>query len=229
MTQTTMLACRNARDARWQLGDVPAGGDGWTLFGWRQQPSATDAGIPAEVAAALADALSSVARVTFPCSTERVSPTGDWVPRGVHHVRTLAAEGVADIIRSKLKHEPRDLVLLSTRDAAAIVRLFEDVEYPWWLQGTLVLLSDPESPPPDVDRQQFVALLRGGPSADDLQLVNAAVSAVLRPGVDGDVAGLLSRDATFVERFVGAAGRACSARGIAWSVVTEQEFTAGLA
>jgi hypothetical protein len=47
--------------------------------------------------------------------------------------------------------------------------------------------------------------------------------------VDGDVAGLLSRDATFDERLLGAAGRACSARGIAWSVVTEQEFTAGLA
>lgn len=227
MTQTTVFACGHARGARWHLGDVPPGGDGWTLVGWRQRPTSADAGVPGEVAAVLATALASIARVTFPCSMESVGAAADWVPHGVDHVRTLAAGGLSGVIRAALRHGPRELVLVSTRDAGTIVRLFDDAGYPWWLQGTFALLSEPESPPPDVDRQQLAALLRDPPSAGDLQLVHPAVRAVLRPGVDGDLAGLLSRDAAIEQRFLAAAGRECRARGIAWSVVTEQEFTDG--
>ena len=65
VTGTAVFACRNARNARWQLGGASPHG-GWTLIGWRQSPGSEDGGVPGEVAALLADAFAAVARVTFP-------------------------------------------------------------------------------------------------------------------------------------------------------------------
>ena len=227
MTQTALFACRGVHDDRWQLGEPPDG-RAWTLIGWQQKPPSLDAGVPHDVAAVLAAALSAVARVTFPSSSEQADAASDWSPRDRHDVRLLSSGGVTASIRAALKGTPRDMVLVSTRNPDAIVRLFDDAAYPWWMQGTFSLLSAPDGRPPDLEWTQAVALL-SGPSPSEMESLLAAVHGLLKPGVDGDVAGLLMQRPDLDARLLEALGRECGIRAIGWAVVSEDELVDRLA
>jgi hypothetical protein len=221
VTEIALFACCGARDPRWQLGAGHSQRE-WMLIGWRT-PRSPEAGVPGEVAALLAAAFAAVARVTFPCSTEPGDAADAWVPRGSGDVRTFAPESLTGFVRGALRRAPREIVLVSTRKTESIVRLFDDEAYPWWMQGTFALLSAADGGPPDVDRQQLTALL-DGPGSGDLDLVTTAVEAVVRPGVDGDLAGVLSRRPTVEDRLLAASAVECERRGIEWAVVSEEEF-----
>ena len=223
MTETALFACRGVRDARWQLGTVPDDRDGWTLLGWREAPESPDAGVPDSVARVLAATFASVARVTFPSSEEPAEGAAGWVTYGERHVRTLTPGRLTGVIQSALKRAPRHIVLVSTRDPDAIARLFDDGRYPWWLQGTFVLLSDPDSGPPDIDSAAVRTLL-DGPTLHDLDVADTAINAVVRPGVDGDVAGVLSRVRDVEQQIIDAAAQECARRGFGWAVVPEEDL-----
>lgn len=227
MTETALFACCGARDPRWQL-DTGRSQREWMLIGWRQSPRSPDGGVPDDVAVVLADAFAAVAQVTFPCSTEPGEAADAWLPRGNDHIRTFSADGLSGFVRAALKRAPREIVLVSTRKTESIVRLFDDEEHPWWMQGTFALLSAADAGPPEIDRKQVLALL-DGPGAGDLDAVTTAVDAVVRPGVDGDMAGVLSRTPQFEQELLDASAAACARRGVQWSVVSEEEFRTSFA
>jgi hypothetical protein len=221
VTETAVFACRQSRDDRWQLGPAP-GGRSWTLIGWRQTPTDPDGGVPGQVAAVLAAALAAVARITFP-SSQAAAASVDWASRDGDDVRTLSGGGMTSAVRAALKRTPREIVLVSTRNSATAARLFDDGAYPWWLQGSFALLSARDDAPPELEWKQAVALLNG-PTPADVDSLPPVIGGLLRPGVDGDVAGLLSRGASLEQEVLEALATECGVRGIDWTVLAEGEF-----
>ena len=226
MTQTSIFACRDARGPQWQLGALPPATGRFTLLGWSQTAEQRDAGVPGEVARVLARALTSVARVTFPCSFVKPVATTAWSPLDDDLVRVLTAKGFGGRIVAKLRGTPSDITLMSTRRPGTAVRLFDDPAFPWWQQGQLVLLSRSDAPPPDIDEDTLLALFGEDWTKHAASLAPLGIEGVLRPGVDGDVAGLWSVTEAFehVVLVLGALERETRAAGFDWALLSEEAF-----
>ncbi|MDZ7622048.1 MAG: hypothetical protein U5O69_06575 [Candidatus Competibacteraceae bacterium] len=132
-------------------------------------------------------------------------------------------------MQEAIAHAPATILLLSTRRPETVVRLFDDARYPWWLQGQVGLLSAPEAAPPDCDRLALLALLGDSWAARVASLSRSGVLGILRPGVDGDLAGLLSFSHAFEESVLIALEREVRRSGDAWAVLTEDAFSRQLA
>jgi len=195
-----------------------------TLLGWRQTPERPDAGVPEEVARALARALTSVARVTFPCSFVKAVATSVWSPLDGDLIRALTGKGFAGRIVARLSGTPADITLMSSRRPETAMRLFDDAGFPWWMQGQVVLLSKPDAPPPDVDEETLLALFGEDWTEHAASLAPLGIEGVLRPGVDGDVAGLLSLTDVFEEVVLAALESETRRAGFDWALVPEKEF-----
>jgi hypothetical protein len=226
VTGTSVFACRDARGGQWQLGPLPPVRGRLTLIGWSQPAEQHDAGVPEEVARVLARALTSVARVTFPCSI--VSPVATsatvWSTQDEDLIRVLTAKGFGGRIAAKLRGTPPRITLMSTRRPETARRLFDDAGFPWWLQGQVVLLSEPDAPPPEIDEESLLALFGEEWTGHAASLAPAGVEGVVRPGVDGDVAGLLSLNDGFEEAVLGALETETRLAGFEWALLTEQAF-----
>ena len=225
MTQTSIFACRDARGPQWQLGPLPPPTGRLTLLGWSQTPEPHDGGVPEDVARVLARALTSTARVTFPCSFVKTVPaTGIWSSLDGDQVRALTGKGIGKRIAAKVKHAPPELTLMSTRRAKTAMRLFDDGGFPWWLQGQVVVLSAPVALPPDLNEADLLSLFDEDWARRAASLAGLDVDGVVRPGVDGDVAGLLSLTQPFGERVLAALEHEARAEGFEWDVVSEVAF-----
>ena len=224
MTLTSLFACRDARSRQWQLGPLPPAAGRFTLLGWSQTVERRDAGVPDEVARVLARALTSVSRVTFPCSFVNSIATSGWSPFDDDLIRALTDKGIAGRIVAKVKRTPPDLALMSTVRPESAVRLFDDAGFPWWMQGQVVLLSDPDTPPLEIGQASLLALFDDDWTKQAALLARVGVRGIVRPGVDGDVAGLLSLTDAFEQAVLGALERETRVAGIAWSLVPETAF-----
>jgi len=224
VTQTSIFACRDARGAQWQLGPLPAATGRLTLIGWKQTPEPHDAGVPEEVAHVLARALTSVARVTFPCSSVKPVATSGWSPVDGDLVRLLTGKGIGERIVASLKGKPPDITLISTRQPETALRLFDDPSFPWWLQGQVVLLSQPDAPPPDIDEEALLALFGENWTQNAASLAPVGIGGILRPGVDGDVAGLLSLTDAFDQAVFAALESETRRAGFNWALTSEEAF-----
>jgi hypothetical protein len=227
VTDTSIFACRDARGGQWQLGPLPPARGRLTLIGWSQPAEQRDAGVPEAVARVLARALTSIARVTFPCSL--VSPiatsaTTVWSPQGEDLIRVLTAKGFGGRVAATLRGTPPQIPLMSTRRAETASRLFDDAGFPWWLQGQVALLSPPDVLPPEIDEKSLLALFGDEWTGDAASLAPAGVEGIVRPGVDGDVAGLLSLTGGFEEAALGALETETRRAGFEWALLTEQAF-----
>jgi hypothetical protein len=107
--------------------------------------------------------------------------------------------------------------------------LFKEAGFPWWLQGQVALLSEPEAPPPDVAAEALLALIDDDWASRIGALVGEGVMGVVRPGVDGDVAGVLSMTAAFEQNLLAALEREAVEAGFSWAVLSEEEFGRQLA
>jgi hypothetical protein len=98
---------------------------------------------------------------------------------------------------------PVDLTLLSTDAEATIRRLFDDPGYPWWAQSQFAVLSQSGASSPEFDKIEFdpAALFNREWPERFGDLRSLGVQAILRPGVDGDVAGLLCLSSEVRDRF----------------------------
>jgi hypothetical protein len=224
VTPTSIFACRDARGPQWQLGPLPPAHGRLTLIGWRQEPEPVDGGVAAEVAGVLARALTSTARVTFPCTFVTTATANVWSTWDADLVRTLTGRGLAARIAAKLKGTPSDITLMSTRRPETAGRLFDDAGFPWWMQGQVVVLSKPEAPPPDIDEDTLLALFGDDWSTHASSLGPVGIEGIVRPGVDGDVAGLLSLTGAFEEAVLGALESETRRAGFDWAVLTEDAF-----
>jgi hypothetical protein len=224
VTHTSIFACRDARALHWQLGPLPPANGRLTLLGWTQAPERPDAGVPVEVAHVLASALVSVARVTFPCSSVNSVATTAWSPLEGDLIRVLGGKGIAGRIVAKLTGTPADIGLMSTRQPESAMRLFDDAGFPWSLQGQVVLLSEPGAPPPDISADALLELLEEDWTQRGAALGTVGVQGIMRPGVDGDVAGLLSLRDAFEQALLDALQRETQLAGLVWGLVPETEF-----
>lgn len=220
-----ILVCNEAAGRHWQLGPLPRRQGEFALVGWTER--AEDGGVPASVAGALARGLTSQGCVTFPCSAARGAPRGRWVRQGDDHVGRFsmaASRGWRAALPGPLGRT--DLPLLSTRREEAVLGLFDDADHPWWLQGQFALLSPPAAASPRLGEEQpLPSELVGEEWASCLgDLAEAGVVAILRPGVDGDVAGLASRSPDILRQLLEHVRRAAADFGLAFHAAPEDAF-----
>jgi hypothetical protein len=194
-----------------------------TLIGWKQEPDPIDGGIPRGLGAVLARALASVTRVTFPSSVLHPTAADGWSRSGGDDVRRLNAPAAARVA-SLLKRTPGHVLLVSTRNPDTVMHAFEDPAYPWWMQGQVLLLSSPNAPPPGIERNQLLALFEDDWARHAHALALSGIVAVVRPGVDGDVAGLLSVSPEFNDIVLQALEHEARLASFEWSVLTEEAF-----
>lgn len=227
--QSSFFICRQPRGDHWQLGPLPPGMGQMMLIGWRRAPASPDAGVPETIATVLARALTAVARVTFPCSSVAGAIAEDWTPASGDLVKELGRPGLFRRMREAIGQSSATIRLLSTRRPETVVQLFDDARHPWWQQSQVGLLSAPEAIPPDCDWATWLSLLGGNWPAQFDTLLRSGVLGILRPGVDGDVAGLLSFTYEFGESVLTALEREVQRSSCNWGVLTEEEFSCQLA
>lgn len=202
MSRTSIFVCLEPRRAEWQLGALPPATGRMMLIGWREEPLPVDGGVPPQVAAAIARALTSIGRITFLSSAVHAS-AGGWSP---------------------FKRGPGSADLTSTTDPATVAQAFDAAEHPWWMQGQVLLVSAPGAVPADLERSQLLALLENNWNEAADALAPFGVIGVLRPGVDGDLAGLLTLTADAERASLAALERESRLASFDWSVVTEAAF-----
>ena len=224
MTHTSIFACRDPRGLHWQLGPLPPATGRVTLLGWSQTTERHDAGVPDEVAGVLACALTSTARVTFPSSAATDRATRVWSPVGDDLVRALSGKGFGERVVAKLRGRPSHMALISTRQPETASHLFDDAGFPWWMQGQVVLLSGPDTLPTDLDEEALLALFSEDWTKHAAPLAAGGVDGIMRPGVDGDVAGLFSQSDKFEQRVLDALERETRVAGFDWAVLPEEAF-----
>jgi len=215
---------------QWQLGTPSPEPGAFALIGWEAEPR--DGGVPIPVVDWLAASLTGMGRVTFACSAVVVPDTPGWTSRDGDHVARYGARCLVGRIAARLSGGAAgDLTLLSSVSEASVVRLFDDAGYPWWHQGQFALVSKADAAPPDFDVIEFDPATLFGPDGSDClhALTPLGVEAMLHPGVDGDVAGLLCASPEVRDRFEAVMHRCAQAVGASLHVMSEKEFIAAVA
>jgi hypothetical protein len=195
-----------------------------TLLGWRQAPEPVDGGVPQEVAGVLARAITSTARVTFPCTFVSTAVANAWSPMGDDLIRSIIGKGFGARLVAKVKGKPSAITLMSTRRPETALRLFDDAGFPWWMQGQVVVLSTTDAPPPNIDEDTLLALFGDDWANHAPSLGPLGIEGIVRPGVDGDVAGLLSLTDAFDDAVIDALESETRRAGFDWGVLTEDAF-----
>jgi hypothetical protein len=224
VNQTAVFACRDPLGSHWQLGPLPPAAGRLTLIGWSQPAERRDAGVPEEVAGVLARALTSIARVTFPCSFVKPVATDGWSMMDDDLIRVLSVKGLGRRIVSRFRGTPTDITLMSTRRPETAAGLVDDAGFPWWQQGQLVLLSKADAPPPDIDGDTLLALFEDDWTQRAALLGPGGIEGILRPGVDGDVAGLLSLTDAFEQVVLEVLESETRHDGFDWALLPEKAF-----
>ncbi len=220
MTGKAIFVCADPVNAHWQLGPLlPAQGH-VLLIGWHVLGTSVDGGIPEEVGVTLARALTSIARVSF-LVTETdhgvLTAPGDEVCH-------LGAGGFMQQAEAVLKREPLNIAMLSSCSPKTAARMFEDPGYPWCLQSQVVLLSTTDAGAPGINRQTLLSLMGDGWVGHVEQLRSCGITGVLRPGVDGDVAGFLSLTEEFSRTLLEALERQARRAKFDWFWLLENDF-----
>jgi hypothetical protein len=180
--------------------------------------------VPDEVAGVLARALTSTARVTFPSSAVFEGATRVWSPLDDDLVRALSGKGISDRVLAKLRGRPPNVALMSTRRPETAMRLFDDASFPWWMQGQVVLLSGLDASPPEIDEEALLALFDQDWTKRAAPLAAAGIQGIMRPGVDGDVAGLLSLRDEFEQVVLDTLERETRLAGFDFLLLPEEAF-----
>ena len=214
----------------WQLGSPSPELGAFALFGW--DCGDRDGGVPERIVNVLAAGLAASGRVTFACSAVAAPEAPGWTLLDGDFVTRYRARSMIGRLAARWSAAaPGELVLVSTVAERSVARLFDDAGYPWWNQSQFALVSSAGAAPPDFDRIGFdPATLLGSGWLDCLHLLAPlGVQAILRPGVDGDVAGLLCGSAEVRERFEAILSQCAGDGDVALRIVSAEQFGEGLA
>ncbi len=120
--------------------------------------------------------------------------------------------------------------LCLTRDVALAATLFDDGAFPWGLQGQFGLLCAEHVLVETLATLGIAldSLIEPGWGAALPGMNAVGVNAVLRPGVDGDLAGLLAADAAGRENFIEALAYAARQSSVPFNMLDEGAFSAAL-
>lgn len=208
------LLCENPEPTKWQL-HAPIQGNLWIL-GWRRLPEyEIEGGVPDEVAEILANSLTRAALVSFP-AIESSSNTSDYVRR--------IDAGLLESMEAGFLRIPGSFNIISTTRPESAKCLFNAGGFPWDMQGQIILLSPPGSQPPALDRKTLFSVMNDNLKADFNMLSLIGVQAIIYPGVDGDVAGIVSSSRAFANEVLRAIESEAIRSGFSWQVVAEDDF-----
>jgi hypothetical protein len=225
-----LLITHDAPGPQWQLPAPPTTQGAFALIGWSSDQR--DGGVPERIVDVLARSLATSGRVTFACSTLSAPDAPGWQMQGDEFVARHQTRSALGRMAARFSaRAPVDLMLLSTTSEQSVRRLFDDPGYPWWNQGQFVLVSRPGASAPDFDRIAFnpAKLFERDCSEGFALLQPLGVQAMLCPGVDGDVAGLLCASTEIRDRFETILSHDAQAFGVSLLHVSEAEFVEGLA
>jgi hypothetical protein len=225
-----LFITHDAPGPQWQLGSPSPELGAFALIGWCSDER--EGGIPERIVNVLATSLAAFGRTTFACSTISATDAPGWQMQGSDFVTRYRTRSVLGRTAARFSaRAPIDLVLVSTMAEQSVRRLFNDAGYPWWSQSQYVLVSPASASPPDLDEIAFNPTtlferewLEGFGSLQPL-----GVQAILRPGVDGDVAGLLCASSEVRDRFEAILSRYAQEFGVSLQYVSEAEFVERLA
>lgn len=122
----------------------------------------------------------------------------------------LAPEGTPAVVRAD--------------DAEAARRVFGQPA--WSYQGQAALLSPLHAPPPAVDTAALEALLSDNWTSRAASLAPLGIAGALRPGVDGDVAGLWLADSPAAAAMLQCLGTTARGAGLGFEIADEARFSA---
>lgn len=206
---------------KWQLS--PLATDHVLTIGWRLATGrSVDDGVPREVAPVLARALTNLGRVSFFEGSEPDRAGDDQVsaiePTGFGGKVGAAAAGL-----------PKKVYLVCTRRPELVATAFEAGFFSWLMQGQTLLISPDDRGPPVLDWTQMLSLTGGEDFALKAALSVWGAEVVVRPGVDGAVAGLAAASEIVKERALASIRDAAANHGCDVRVLTESEFEEALA
>jgi hypothetical protein len=212
----TLVVAFRPTSAKWQLPTSATGQLvmlGWHLAGGR----GVDGGVPPNVAGVLTRALTRSAWLSF---FDPAEPTESVDV----HVKRLEPSGLGAKVRAKTDGLPQAVYLVSTRRPEVAQFAFDASLFSWEMQGQVLFLSPPQRPTPQLEWTDMLSITgRESPITCDV-LRNIGVDALVFPGVDGDIAGVVSATSAAEERILTDLRAEAEAAGFAWRIVPEDDF-----
>jgi hypothetical protein len=212
----TLIVASRPTSAKWQL---PTSATGQlAMVGWHLALGrGVDGGVPPNVAGVLTRALTRSAWVSF---FDAAEPTGSLDA----HVKRLEPSGLGAKVRAKADRLPRAVYLISTRRPEIVQWAFDADMFSWEMQGQVLFLSALQRPSPQLNWTAMLSITgRELPITCDL-LRGIGVEALVFPGVDGDVAGVVSATSAAEERILADLRAEAEAAGFTWRMVAEDDF-----
>jgi hypothetical protein len=215
-----LIATRGPLALPWRLAE-PEESLAFLLVGW-SMPLAPDrdGGMPRPIGDAFARALVRVGRLTYPCSSEPPSS-----PRT--QSRSMQPVGIAERLSTALGSTPSKFWVVTTNDPQVASELFDDPGFPWWLQGQGALISRGDLVP-SLDRATLLAVTDPAFTVTQANLSALGAVALVRAGVDGDVAGVASINPEVDAEILSCLEAAASESGIGWLLLDEDSFANSL-
>ncbi len=184
------------------------------LLDWETAEPMVDGGVPPAVRALLAAGLAAAGTVAA-CTTRVADDVGrDW---------TRVPQGYDCRLPGGLLARRRSVAVRATRDLAEVARFFDETLFDWAQESQLLLLAPPGPLPdelpdvlPTLDRALVDGCLAQPMTTTPDQLRAAGLIGIVRPGVDGGMAGLYVPDAAARAAVLGALATAARVAGAAW-------------
>jgi hypothetical protein len=213
-----IFVCLNPVASYWQLDLTPSSGAEVTLIGWSPSCDDPDGGFPGEIAVTLARVLTSLAQVVFPIS--EATDTGGRMTQ-----RVVIASNAFERLHARIKREPVRIHLVSTAEPNVACRLFYAEGFSWQMQGQVGLLLPSGSPAPQLDRKGLRLLIASERGDTPMRLGLNDALGLIRPGVDGAVAGIWSFNRAFARALMTKLESEAIRMGFEFRIVTEASFT----
>jgi hypothetical protein len=212
----SLLVTFAPKSTRWML--PPSETGQVVLIGWRlARERPVDGGIPPKIADALCRGFSRCSWMSFFDAAEPLSSAGAQVGR-------LVVSGLGPRLRALSQRLPSTVFQVSTRLPEIAAGAFDASLFSWAMQGQVLMLSAPDHLPRVLTWAEMWSLSsRERPITSDV-LKTLDVEAVLFPGVDGDVGGLVSANCEVETRLMSALQMGVDAAGINWRILSEEEF-----
>lgn len=216
------LLCMSPVAPHWQLDLSPPSGAEVLLLSWCPGWDDHDKGVPRDVATIIAKTLTANAKIGF-LSSEPGKPAGPTTQY------SDVAFNPIERIHAKIKHEPVQVKLITTVDPNVACQIFYDGSFSWQMQGQIAFLLPTASNPPLLDRKGLGMLMESGWKQALARLGLQHLLGVMRPGVDGDVAGIWSFDKAFTHALLAGLENEARREGYEFQLVSEETFMTLLA
>lgn len=185
------------------------------LIGWRTSAN-REAGVPGAVAQLLIRAFLRLGQLAYLRSSEPPKRPNTCSQQ----LQTGSVSGRFSALFTK---SPGSVWWVVTSEPEVARELFEDAGLPWWMQGQLIVVSK-EPKTERLDRKKLLHLLNPSVSLTPADLDALRALAIVRPGVDGDVAAVVARDSTTEQRLLDSLQLQATSSSFDWHLLTEAAF-----